>query len=115
VNLVSTTRSFGEFEGRLVNSLRDVLRNFFGEEGARLIASYVEKYADMSIEALCGKPELLSEMLHKIAGKSSKVVELHVLKNLSQALHIELPEGETGSFAEKVSRLKAMGKSSGIQ
>ena len=110
-----STMNFGEFEEHLVNSLRDVLRNFFGEEGARLIASYVEKHAGMSIEALCGKPELLSEMLHNMVGKSSKVVELHVLKNLSQALHIELPEGETGSFAEKVSRLKVMGKSSGIQ
>ena len=110
-----STTNLGEFEGYLVNSLRDVLRDFFGEEGARLIVSYVEKHASMSVEALCGKPELLSEMLHNMVGKSSKVVELHVLKNLSQALHIELPEGETESFAEKVSRLKVMRKSSGIQ
>ncbi len=108
------TNGFGEFEEHLLNSLRHVLRNFFGNDGADLIAGYVEKHAGMSIEVLCGKPELLSEMLYRIVGKSSKVVELHVLKNLSQALNIELPEGDSGSFAEKVSRLKVMGKSSGI-
>ncbi|UCF59384.1 MAG: hypothetical protein JSV15_02955 [Candidatus Bathyarchaeota archaeon] len=98
--------TIGTVDDLLVHVVDETLRQFFREEGAKVIYAFIKNNCHLEREEIAEKPKVFSSGLKELLGSAAPVIERFILENLYSRLQLEYKEMEGYEFSDYAKKLR---------